>query len=107
MAVVELSPRLKSFSETFYNFNTAKSKKESVIRDLTRSSNGLDDLVGDLSRAGNDSQCSQSKSYIVLVKDGNILTDYEMNELIRLADEQLMLTGIMIQRKGMYKKIKM
>lgn len=35
-----------------------------------------------------------------VVKDGNILTDFEMSELLRLADEQLLLGGIIIDRKN-------
>lgn len=35
-----------------------------------------------------------------VVKDGNILTDFEMSELLRLADEQLLLCGIIMERKS-------
>ena len=35
-----------------------------------------------------------------VVKPGNYLTDFEMAEIIRLADEQLLLGGIVIERKN-------
>lgn len=34
------------------------------------------------------------------VKPGNVLTDYEMKELLRLADEELLLGGTILERKA-------
>lgn len=100
MATYEVLEKLNKFNENYRSVSLDKSKVNDIATQL-------DNVISNFSQTANDSQCSPLKSYIVLAKDGNILTDYEMNELIRLADEQLMLTGIMIQRKGMYKKIKM
>lgn len=62
MATYEVLEKLNKFNENYRSASLDKSKVNDIATQL-------DNVISNFSQTANDSQCSQLKNYIVLVKD--------------------------------------